>query len=75
VVEVTSPSDRASKVEAKALDWLAAGTRAVVVVDPRLRTAMVYRARHDIRILAADEPLGLEDVVPGWSPLVGEFFA
>jgi Uma2 family endonuclease len=74
-VEVTSPSDRASKVEAKALDWLAAGTRAVVVVDPRLRTTTVYRARHDIRILTADEPLELDDVVPGWSPLVGEFFA
>jgi Uma2 family endonuclease len=74
-VEVTSPSDRASKVEAKALDWLDAGTRAVVVVDPHLRTAMIYRARDDIRILTADEPLELGDVVPGWSPLVGEFFA
>jgi Uma2 family endonuclease len=74
-VEVISPNDRASAVEAKALDWLGAGTRAVVVVDPRLLTAMVYRARHDIRILTADEPLELGDVVPGWSPLVGEFFA
>ena len=46
-----------------------------MVVDPRLRTAMVYRSRHDIRILTADEPLELGDVVPGWSPLVGEFFA
>jgi Uma2 family endonuclease len=74
-VEVVSPNDRSSAVEAKALDWLAAGTRAVVVVDPRLRTAMVYRSRQDIRILTADEPLELGDVVPGWSPLVGEFFA
>jgi Uma2 family endonuclease len=74
-VEVTSPRGRASAVEAKALDWLDAGTCAVVVVDPRLRTAMVHRARHDIRILGADEPLELGDVVPGWSPLVGEFFA
>lgn len=74
-VEVLSPNDRHSEVEAKALSWLDAGTRAVVVVDPRLRTAMVYRSRHDIRILAADEPLELGDVVPGWSPLVGEFFA
>jgi Uma2 family endonuclease len=73
-VEVTSPNDRASAVEAKALDWLAAGARAVVVVDPRLRTAMVYRARQDIRLLTADEPLDLDDVVPRWSPLVGEFF-
>jgi Uma2 family endonuclease len=73
-VEVISPSDRSSAVEAKALDWLAADTRAVVVVDPRLRTAMVYRSRQDIRLLTAEEPLGLDDVVPGWSPLVGELF-
>jgi len=74
-IEVVSPSDRHSKVEGKALDWLAAGTRAVVVVDPPLRTATVYRSRHDIRIISADEPLELDDVVAGWSPLVGAFFA
>jgi Uma2 family endonuclease len=74
-IEVTSPNDRSSAVEGKALDWLAAGTRAVVVVDPRLRTAMVFRARQDIRILTADELLDLDDVVPGWSPRVGGFFA
>jgi len=74
-IEVTSPNDRSSAVEAKALGWLAAGAQAVVVVDPRLRTAMVYRSRRDIRVLTADEPLELDDVVPGWSPLVGELFA
>lgn len=74
-VEVVSPNDRHSEVEGKALSWIDAGTRAVVVVDPPLRTATVYRARHDIRIRTADEPLELGDVVPGWSPLVGEFFA
>jgi Uma2 family endonuclease len=73
-VEVVSPNDRHSEVEGKALSWLAAGTRAVVVVDPPLRTATVYRSRHDIRIVSAHEPLGLDDVVPGWSPHVGEFF-
>ena len=45
-----------------------------LVVDPPLRTATVYRSRHDIRILTADEPLELADIVPGWTPLVGEFF-
>jgi len=73
-VEVDSPGDRRTAVEAKALDWLAAGARAVMVVDPRLGTVTVYRARDDIRVLTADEPLALGDVVPGWSPRVGEFF-
>jgi Uma2 family endonuclease len=74
-VEVVSPNDRHSQVEGKALHWLDAGTRAVVVVDPPLRTATVYRSRADVRIVAAGELLELDDVVPGWSPLVGEFFA
>lgn len=73
-VEVVSPNDRHSEVEGKALDWLAAGTRAVLVVDPPRRTATVYRARDDIRVLDADEHLDLGDVVPGWKPLVGDFF-
>jgi Uma2 family endonuclease len=74
-VEVGSPSDRHSQVEGKALNWLDAGARAVVVVDPPLPTATVYRSRRDVRILAVGEPLDLADVVPGWSPLVGELFA
>ena len=74
-VEVVSPTDRHSKVEGKALHWLESGTRAVVVVDPPRRTATVYRGAHDIRVLHADEQLDLGDVVAGWSPLVGAFFA
>jgi len=73
-VEVVSPDDRRSKVEGKALDWLASGTRAVVVLDPPLRTATVYRARDDIRVLTADETLDLGDVVPDWSARVGDLF-
>jgi Uma2 family endonuclease len=74
-IEVVSPNDRHSQVEGKALHWLDAGARAVVVVDPPLRTATVYRSRRDVRILAVGELLDLADVVPGWSPPVGEFFA
>jgi len=73
-IEVVSPNDRHSAVEGKALDWLEAGARAVGV-DPPRRTATVYRAAHDIRVLTAGESLELGDVVPGWSPRVGAFFA
>jgi Uma2 family endonuclease len=74
-IEVVSPNDRRSDVEGKALDWLSAGARAVVVLDPSLRTATVYRARDDIRILTEEERLDLDGVVPGWSARVGELFA
>jgi Uma2 family endonuclease len=74
-IEVVSPNDGRSAVDGKTLDWLASGTRAVVVLDPPLRTATVYRARDDIRVLTADETLDLGDVVPGWSARVGDLFA
>ncbi len=73
-VEVVSPNDRRTQVEAKALEWLAAGARAVIVVDPPTRTATVFLSADDIRVLHADEQLDLGDVVPGWSPRVGDFF-
>ena len=73
-IEVVSPNDRHSDVEGKALDWLAAGARAVVVADPPRRSATVYRARDDIRVLAADERLDLGDVVAGFAPRVTELF-
>ncbi|MEY2516832.1 MAG: hypothetical protein QOJ89_4190 [bacterium] len=72
--EVVSPNDRRSAVEGKALDWLAAGARAVVVADPELRTATVYRARDDIRVRGVGESLDLGDVVPGFEPAVGDLF-
>lgn len=74
-VEVVSPGDTHSEVQGKALQWLGAGARAVVAVDPQRRTATVYRASDDVRILTAEDTLDLGDVVPGWSPCVGAFFA
>jgi Uma2 family endonuclease len=73
-VEVVSQHDRRSKVEAKALEWLATGTRAVTVVDPPTRTATVFRSPDDIVVLHGDDRIDLGDVVPGWSPRVGDFF-
>lgn len=73
-VEVVSPSDSFSEVAGKALDWLAAGARAVVVVDPQRRTAAFYRSREEIRILGPEDVLQIPDLVPGWSLRIGELF-
>jgi Uma2 family endonuclease len=43
-LEVTSPSDRWPDVEHKAREFLAAGTRAVWVIDPEQRMARIYTA-------------------------------
>ena len=77
VVEVVSPNDRHSEVVEKALAWLEAGCRMVLVADPERRTVTVYRSREDIRILEADagETVDGADVVPGWRLPVAEIFA
>ena len=73
-VEVLSPNDRREDVEAKALDWLAAGTRAVVTLDPRQHTATLYRSPTDIRALRSDELLDLDPELPGFCVGVTELF-
>jgi len=71
-VEVVSPDDRWTTVEAKALRWLEAGTRAVMVVDPPLRTATVYRPAGAIARYATGDRVDLVDVVSGWAPTLDD---
>lgn len=56
----------------KALDWLAAGTRLVLVVHPRPRTITAYRSVTDIAILHDADTLDASDVVDGWTVRVGD---
>jgi Uma2 family endonuclease len=74
-VEVISPSDTYTEVEAKVLDWLRGGARMVVVVNPRARRANVYRSETDVTILSQGDTLDGDDVVPGWSLSLADLFA
>jgi Uma2 family endonuclease len=73
-VEVISPSDSFADVEEKVFDWLDAGSRAVVVVNPKKRSVTLYRSVSDVRVLGEKESLSVEDVVPGWSLPVRDLF-
>lgn len=73
-VEVVSPSDSFADVEEKVFDWLDAGTRAVVVVNPKKRSVTVYRPVSEVRILSETESLSVEDVIAGWSLPVRDLF-
>lgn len=72
-VEVISPWDRYTEVEEKTREYLRAGTRMVIVVDPQLQTARVHTS-------AATTDLGIDDtidggeVVPGWKLPLREIF-
>ena len=74
-VEVISPTDRYTAVQAKVLDWLDAGTLMVAVVNPRQQTVTVYRSRTDITILTGNDIMDGQDVVPGWTLAIRELFA
>lgn len=64
-VEVVSPGNTASELQEKTLEYLDAGSRMVWVVDPALRTATVYRSRHDVEIVSDEEELDGGEVLPG----------
>ena len=73
-VEVISPVDRRSEVEAKAREYLAAASRMVIIVDPRKQTATVHTPTA-ITQLTIDDTIDGGDVVPGWKLLLREIFA
>jgi Uma2 family endonuclease len=66
VVEVVSPSDRASEVSSKAEAWLDAGVRLVWVVDPQARLAAVHHPGGLVTVLREDGVLDGEEVLPGF---------
>lgn len=74
-VEVVSPGDTYGEVEEKVLEWLDAGTRMVIVLNPRQRAATVYRSHDEIRVLTGDDVLDGGDVVPGWTLRVSSLFS
>ena len=75
VVEVISPGDSYADVQDKVMEWLEAGSRMVVVINPCRRTVAVYRSRSDIVILTEEDTLQGGDVVDGWEVAVSDLFA
>lgn len=73
-VEVISSGDSYSEVEEKVFAWLDAGTKMVVVINPRQRSATVYKSPTDIIALAEADVLRGGDVVPGFELAVREIF-
>jgi len=74
-VEVISPGDLYAEVEDKVFDWLEAGTKMVVVVNPRNRSVTVYRSRTDIAVLSEADTLEGGDIVPGFELAVREIYS
>ncbi|HYW52591.1 MAG TPA: Uma2 family endonuclease [Dongiaceae bacterium] len=71
-VEILSPDDRGPDVDDKIATYLAAGTAAVLVVDPHRRTITIHD-REGVRTLRNGEVLR-HAAVPGLAIDVGEVF-
>jgi Uma2 family endonuclease len=73
-VGVVSPGDTYTEVEEKVNDWLNAGTRMVLVLNPRTRTVAVYTSHTAVERLTESDTLGGGEVLPGFACRVAELF-
>jgi Uma2 family endonuclease len=73
-VEVVSPTDSYADVEMKVFDWLDAGTKMVVVINTRQRSATGCKSPTAITALAETAVLNGGDVVPGFERVLREIF-
>ena len=72
-VEVVSPGDLASEVDAKVQEYLAAGTLAVWVVYPKTGSVVVFTP-DETRVCLRQHMLRGEPVLPGFEIAVSEIF-
>lgn len=73
-VEVVSPNDSYHEVEEKVMEWLDAGSRMVVVVNPLKHTVTVFRSLTDVTVLTESDTLDGGGVVPGWQLPISQIF-
>ena len=74
-VEVLSPDNTAEEMARKRAEYFGSGCRLVWEIDPRKRTAVVYTAPADGRMLTPQDALDGGGVVPGFTLPLAELFA
>lgn len=74
VVEVRSPTDKNADLFEKIGEYLAVGVTVVLVLDPRLAAATVYRNDELPQVMHNGDELTIPDVLPGFVVPVRKFF-
>ena len=74
VVEVVSPNDSQIEVHTKVIDWLRAGVKIVIVVDPEKQNAIIHRSPTEIDHIDINGALDAGDVIPGWTLPLRDLF-
>ncbi|HEX7049732.1 MAG TPA: Uma2 family endonuclease [Longimicrobiales bacterium] len=73
-VEIVSPANATTEMREKAIEYLAAGARAVRVIHPRRREVAACRPGAAVRILTDADVLDGGDVLPGLRTPLEELF-
>lgn len=73
-VEVLSPSNTEAELRERMTDFFAAGCRVLWVVDPLRRSIVIHRPDAGPVILAENDTLAEEELLPGFSLVVKEVF-
>jgi Uma2 family endonuclease len=74
VVEVRSPSNSIRVLTNKATEYLSAGVKVVMVLDPNTESAAVFRADELPQRFHNGDELTLPDILPGFAVPVAKFF-
>jgi Uma2 family endonuclease len=74
-VEVVSPANSASALQAKIVEYFEKGARQVWIIYPTSRTLYLYTALKRVRILDANDTLEGGDLLPNFSLPIRELFS
>jgi Uma2 family endonuclease len=66
VVEIRSKNDRRAYVDRKVADYLTAGAKVVLVIDPQSETITCHRSGAAPQDLGKQDVLTLDDIIPGF---------
>lgn len=75
VVEVRSPTDRLSAMNSKALEYLGAGVRAALLLDPERAAATIFRDEELPQTFHNGDELSIPEILPGFSIKLAKLFA
>ena len=73
-VEIISSNDLASEVNEKIEDYRSAKIPLIWLIDPEVRTVLVYRGDRTVTSLGENDELSGENIIPGFRCQVAELF-
>ena len=74
-VEVLSPSESSQDVDEKVQEYLRDGTHVMWIVNPKARSVTVFRPGASVAHLCGTDTLHGDDILPGFTAPVADFFA